>query len=108
MDITFAEIVAVARRHLDMTADEFDYALATEQTRAHAALGEAVRILANRGRPEVQPGDGPEVLRARDERADDLMRRVRPDIDRMVAEAKSKSYTGWSAASRGPIRYTQD
>jgi hypothetical protein len=94
MNTSFAAIVSYARRDSGLTAAEFDYQLnrGTELgANAYRGLGNALSVL---GRSEGL---------TQQEMAD----RFGDDIDRMVADAKTKRYTGWSSASRGPIRYAR-
>lgn len=105
---TFAAIVAAARLDADLTAAEFDYRLnlGTEVgALAYQGLGNAIYRLANEGQPEVNSNTPMSVFRERTARANELTERFGADIDRMVADAKARCYTGWSAAGRGPIRY---
>lgn len=104
----FPQIMATARTRSRLTAAEFDYSLATRSTLASGALSaiaNACYDLANAGLPEVDETTTDEDLTARRERADALHRSVFGEIDSAVAVANAKSYTGWSGASGGPIRY---
>jgi hypothetical protein len=110
MSVTFATIVAEARRDSGLTAAEFDYQLnqgAALGFRAYDALGNAIYRIANAGQPEIVEGTPMSVLGERLARADALRERYADEIDQMIARAKAKSYTGWSNASRGPIRYAR-
>lgn len=105
---SFATLVAVARRHAEMTTAEFDHSLAFpdgHNRSAHAALGHAAYRLVTEGLPAIRPGTPGDELDRRDAAAKALLSAHKASIDAMVTEAKRRSYTGWSNASRGPIRY---
>lgn len=104
---TFAAVVDVARRDSGLTAAEFDYRLTLGSELgavAYQGLGNAVYRLANEGQPGVTEG-AHDVHRDRTNRAAALHTHFAGAIDRMVADAKAKSYTGWATASGGPIQY---
>lgn len=108
--LTFAAVVSDARLVAGMTAAEMDYSLAMEQVGAGtgmAALRDAIDRLATRGLPEVKPGDVEGMCEVRQRARDEAHERFTPDIKAMVAAAKTKSYSGWSDASSGPIRYAE-
>lgn len=101
----FAAIIAAAHRLAGMTAAEFDYDMAYRRTeRARMALGSAIYDAANAGHPEVTPG-AIDIARDRQRRAEELQAELQPQIEAFIARAKAQSYTGWSGASQGPIRY---
>lgn len=104
--ISFAAVVARARRTSGLSAAEFDYSLTTGDldTRAIYALGNAIYELANGPLPNKLTA---EVTRARRERGDELHARMVPHIKAMIEAAKAKSYLGWSIAGSdtGPVRY---
>lgn len=105
--LTFDTVIAVARRDAGLTAAEFDYQLNLGSelgARAYQGLGNAIYRLANEGPPEAAEGRHDD-WRDRVRRADALHKHFADAIERMVAEAKTKRYTGWSTASSGPIRY---
>lgn len=108
--ITFAAIVAAARRDAQLTAAEFDYQLnlgSEVGARAYQGLANAIWDLANEGHPDVELGRH-DIFADRERRADALRERFADDIDRMIATAKTRCYTGWSdtaGAPTGPIRY---
>lgn len=94
MTTKFAAIVTAARQDAGLTAAEFDYQLqlGTELGwAAHNGLGNAIYQAAGRDL------EAAEALRAE----------VGPEIDAMIEAAKTKSYTGWSDSSRGPVRYAR-
>lgn len=103
----FPALVAVARRRSGMTAAEFDYSLAFggEENRARAALADAAYTLATEGLPVVDTTTPVEELARRIELGHVLLYGHRASIESMTVAAKAKTYTGWSSASRGPIRY---
>lgn len=106
MSTNFAAIVSDARRHVrwgaGMTAAEFDFSLTSKDGVAMAALGDMIYVHANRHLPAVQTDADLSQRRAN---AAVLNQALRPQIDAMVAAAKTKAYTGWSDASGGPVRY---
>jgi hypothetical protein len=82
----FRVIVADARAESGLTAAEFDYSLqSADDFRADQALGNA-------------------IYRATGARAT-IDHPYADDVDIMRTAARAKSYTGWSVAGRGPIRY---
>lgn len=101
----FRKIMATARRRHGGTAAEFDYSLSTgqavdadgEYTGAVVAVDNAIYTVANDG----HAGTAEEHAA----RARALREQITPELDTLIAECKAKSYTGWSNASRGPIRY---
>lgn len=113
-EITFAAIVAQARRQAAVlgevditpgarTAAEFDYQLTLGPNggwSAYQALDNALYILANEGRED-------DDFTVKSARAAALRARHAADIDQLIADAKAKAYTGWSNASRGPVRYAR-
>jgi hypothetical protein len=109
LDRTFAVAVARARRGTGMTAAEFDYSLAYGapggDERAVRALSNAIYDLATANLPEVTPGCDVAVVQARHDAHHALLDALRPHWDRMVAEAKAKSYTGWSRYSTTRVRF---
>lgn len=107
MEISFAAIVAKARLRAGLTAAEFDYALAQGPevgVRAYEALYGAVHDLANQGHPLSSPNSQADERAARGRT---LYAEHAEAIERLAVEARAKRYTGWSAASRGPIRYAR-
>jgi hypothetical protein len=110
MSEKFAAIVAVARRATGYSAAEFDYSLVTgyaehDTESALGAIDGAIYTVANEHLPMVDTTTTREDLLQRRANAEALRVQLQPEIDAMVAAAKGKSYTGWSNASRGPIRY---
>lgn len=103
----FAAIIAYARRVEHLTAAEMDHSLAMGDGTAMAALGNAAYRIANEHLPEVTPATNVDELLGRRLNADALIDATTPDRDAMVADAKTRSFTGWSDASRGPIRYAR-
>lgn len=94
MDTRFASIVTAARRNAGLTAAEFDYQLSLGSelgSRAYNGLGNAL----------YQAGVAEGVTAA------EMGERLGAEINQLVADANAKSYTGWSNASRGPIRYAR-
>ncbi len=54
--------------------------------------------------PEVVPGQD-NRLDERDENAARLREHLQAELDRYAERCRTREYTGWSPASRGPIRY---
>lgn len=82
----FRVIVARARAEAQLTAAEFDYSLqSADDTCADQALGNVIYRAIGR----LVTVDHPYAA----------------DVAAMRAAARAKSYTGWSSASRGRIRY---
>jgi hypothetical protein len=105
---TAAILRAKARAATGLTSAAFDYSLAVRNGQAMAAMNAAVHDLANENHPEVHPGDDPESVRARRERADALWMEVLPQVEAMIARAKRMRFAGWSDAARAQgqeIRY---
>lgn len=88
---SFAALVSTARRLADMTAAEFDYSLTTDGGGAFGPYGYL-------GLAASQLTGSPEAGKA-------LLVENSDNIAAMVEAAKTKSYTGWSRYSTGPIRY---
>jgi hypothetical protein len=104
-----AIVIAAARRRSGLTAAEFDYRLSLgpeSGAAAYNALGNAVYDIANEGHPEVTVG-AHDVAADRSRRASALHAALAADVAELVADAKAQAYTGWSVASRGPIRYAR-
>lgn len=99
--ITFAHIIMEARSRANLSAAEMDCSLAGNQE-AIGALRSACWSLANP--QESWPGSTLESMRAKD---DALWASLNGDAELagMIERAKSLTYTGWSNASRGPVRY---
>lgn len=103
----FRKIMAVARRRSGKTAAAFDYSLSIgetvdtdgEYTGAIIAIDNAIYDIANPG----NAGTSDEKHR----RKVALKARIAPELDALIAECAAKSYTGWSNASSGPIRYAR-
>lgn len=106
---TAAVLRAMARVHTGMTAPEFDHSLSAGDGRAVQAMNSAAYLLANEDHPDVQPGDTEQVLAERRQRADALWDSVWPEVEAMVARAKTMKFLGWSAEAKArgqKIRYT--
>lgn len=113
-DVSFAAIVACARRNaasigeVDIvaparTAAQFDYQLTLGPNGGWAAyqgLDNALYTLANVGHES-------DSVSAKSARAATLRERFAADIEQLIADAHAKRYTGWSRASRGPVRYAR-
>jgi hypothetical protein len=104
---SFAQIVTHAQARTNMYGAEFDYNLFAYGQTSLAALADATYELANSHLPAVDTSTTDDDLRQRRANADALMNATRDERDAMVAAAKQKTYTGWSTASRGPIRYAR-
>ncbi len=90
---TFAALIATARRLSSQTAAEFDYSLA----RGDVDLG----AFGPYGWLDLAAAQ----LTGSADAGKTLIAAHRADIAAMTTAAKAKSYTGWSSASRGPVRY---
>jgi hypothetical protein len=99
--ITFADIYAEARAASQLTAAEFDYSLANGPGTAIGALADAAYVLATADLPLKTWADLP----ARHAAAEALIDATRHERTARISAAKRRTYTGWSNASRGPIRY---
>jgi hypothetical protein len=99
--ITFAHIIMEARSRANLSAAEMDCSLAGDQG-AIGALHSACWSLANPR--ESWPGATVDGQR---DRAAALWVSVNGDTELagMVKRAKGLTYTGWSSASRSPVRY---
>lgn len=94
MRATFAAIVSTACQIAGQTAAEFDYALSRGPVLgqgAYDAFDMAISVLVN--------GDS--------ERREEVRVAQADSFAAMVEAAKAKAYTGWSDASREPIRYAR-
>lgn len=101
--ITFAHILMEARSHANLSAAEMDCSLAVDPGgHAACALHSACWSLANPR--ESWPGATVDGQR---DRAAALWASVNGDTELagMIKRAKGLTYTGWSSASRSPVRY---
>ncbi len=95
----FAHITSKARQDKQMTSAEFDYSLAMNDGKAGGAIYDACYAYAYADQFPVTD------IAAATQRAGELQDSLRPWIEQRTVEASARSYTGWSTASGGPIRY---
>jgi len=100
--MTFQQILTQAKTTSQLTAAEFDHSLATGDT----SLAGALHHLGNAIHRAANPGDSGSAA-DRADRARALNAKLTPQIEALITAARGKSYTGWSDASSGPIRYGQ-
>lgn len=102
----FRKIMDAARRAHGKTSAQFDYSLAFGETSGenqYESAGNAVRNAIWDVANQDQGGtEADQMARVRA-----LRERIQPELDALTAECAAKSYTGWSKASRGPIRYAR-
>lgn len=102
----FTRIVGAARSLSGLTAAQFDYSLQSDgaDSRAAQALHNVIYAAATRELRAVTEGDD-EAVAARWDAAKAAREHYTTDIVTMIDDARRKSYTGWSRANSGPIRY---
>lgn len=101
-DLTTAVISAAREDYRQATGHgtaHFDYAIAGRHDRAEMSLANAVYEIANRGHRDNAD--------ARDARAAQLADMLAGDLDAYRARCRTRTYTGWSSWSAGPIRYAR-
>lgn len=97
---TAAAVISYAREFSGLTNAEFDYRIATRGIGGpNSELGSATYVIATRDVPDAMSTDDREALWLRTWEA------LAPEMQAYERRCRDRRYSGWSNASRGPIRY---
>ncbi len=94
-----AAVIANARDFSNLTTPEFDHMIAVKGIGGPLGeLGNATYTIANRDNPDAD-SDTCEA------RWMNLWHQLQPELQAYEQRCRNRKYSGWSNASRGPIRY---